>query len=83
MRRKDFMQRLAEGQRYLRLDGRGYFSWRLPVEAVKVYCRNDPGTVAALRAGHDAALEDLRRRLDETVRGRAVRVPSWTTSGSS
>ena len=32
------------------MNGAGYFTWRLPVEAVKLYRRNDPGTVAALRA---------------------------------
>ena len=63
-RRKDFMQGLArDGQRYFSMNGAGYFSWRLPVEAVKLYRRNDPATVAALRARHDAALEDLQRRL--------------------
>jgi rifampicin phosphotransferase len=36
MRRKGYMQDLAEGQRYLRMNGAGYFSWRLPVEAVKL-----------------------------------------------
>jgi pyruvate,water dikinase len=63
MRRKGYMQDLAEGQRYLRMNGAGYFSWRLPVEAVKLYRRNDSGAVAALRTGHDAALQDLQRRL--------------------
>ncbi len=63
MRRKGYMQDLAEGQRYLRMNGAGYFSWRLPVEAVKLYRRNDSGAVAALRTSHDAALQDLQRRL--------------------
>jgi rifampicin phosphotransferase len=62
--RKDFMQGLArDGQRYFSINGAGYFSWRLPVEAVKLYRSNDPATVAALRARHEPALEDLQRRL--------------------
>jgi pyruvate,water dikinase len=61
--RKDFMKGLARGgQRNFSMNA-GYFSWRLPVETVKLYLRNDPATVAALRARHNAALEDLPRRL--------------------
>ena len=72
-RRKDFMKGLARGgQRYLKMNA-GYFTWRLPVEAVKLYLRGDPGTVPALTARHDAALEDLQRRLENRVRGRGFR----------
>ncbi len=63
MRRRDFVEGLArDGQRYFSLNS-GYFSWRLPVEAAKVYFRDDSTTVSVLTARHDAALEDLRRRL--------------------
>ena len=62
--RKDFMEGLAQDrQRYFSMNGAGYFSWRLPVEAVKLYRSNDPARVAALRARHNPALEDLQRRL--------------------
>jgi rifampicin phosphotransferase len=62
--RKDFMEGLArDGPRYFRMNGAGYFTWRLPVEAVKLYRSNDPAAVAALRARHNQVLEDLQRRL--------------------
>ena len=61
--RKDFMRGLARGgQRYFSMNA-GYFSWRLPVEAIKLHLRNDPAAVPPLTARHNAALEDLQRRL--------------------
>jgi phosphoenolpyruvate synthase/pyruvate phosphate dikinase len=62
-RRKDFMTGLARaGQRYFRVNA-GYFTWRLPLEGLRLYLSNDPGRVAALAARHDAAVEELRRTL--------------------
>jgi rifampicin phosphotransferase len=62
--RKGFMEGLArDGQRYFSMIGAGYVSWRLPVEWVKLYRSNDRATVAALRARHNRALEDLQRTL--------------------
>jgi pyruvate,water dikinase len=63
MRRKGFMADLGDGERYLKMGGAGYFSWRLPVETVKLYRRIDPGAVAALRRRHDTALQNLQRSL--------------------
>jgi phosphoenolpyruvate synthase/pyruvate phosphate dikinase len=63
-RRAGFVRGLARGgQRYFRMNA-GYFSWRLPVEMVKLHLSNDPTRVPALIAAHDAALDDLRRRLE-------------------
>lgn len=66
VRRKDFMKGLAKGgPRYFSLtNNAGYFTWRLPVETIRLYRSNDPGTIPALRARHTATLDDLRRRLD-------------------
>jgi phosphoenolpyruvate synthase/pyruvate phosphate dikinase len=62
-RRKDFMKGLARGgRRYFRINA-GYFSWRLPLEGLRLYLSNDPARVSALTARHDAAVEDLRHRL--------------------
>lgn len=63
--RRDFMMNLAaDGPRYLSLSNNaGYFTWRLPVEAVKAYRRADPGDVVALKAEHDASLAALQARL--------------------
>jgi rifampicin phosphotransferase len=70
-RRKDFVKGLGRrGQRYLKLNA-GYFTWRLPVEAVKLYLLGDPSTVPALTARHDAAIDDLQRRL-ESLSGDAL-----------
>jgi pyruvate,water dikinase len=62
-RRKDFMKGLGRGgQRYVKLNA-GYFTWRLPVEMVKLYFHGGPGTVPTLTTRHDAAVEDLQRKL--------------------
>lgn len=65
MKREGFLKSLSrDGERYLKLNGSsGYFTWRLPVEAVKLYRSNDPGAVTALRAEHDATLDRVARRL--------------------
>ncbi|WP_228489092.1 PEP/pyruvate-binding domain-containing protein [Raineyella fluvialis] len=64
-RRPGYLKGLSKGgPRFFSLtNNAGYFTWRLPVEAVRLYRRNDPGTIPALVAGHDATLEELRRRL--------------------
>jgi pyruvate,water dikinase len=64
VRRDGFAEGLArEGRRTFRMNA-GYFSWRLPVEMVKLHLSNDPTRVPALTAAHDAAIDDLRRRLE-------------------
>ena len=73
MKRDGFGKSLSRGgERYLKLNGGGgYFTWRLPVEALKLYRSNDPDAVGALRAEHDAALEAVERRLG-TLSGDAL-----------
>lgn len=65
MKRDGFLKSLSrDGERYLKLNGGGgYFTWRLPVEALKLYRSNDAGAVSALRAEHDAALVRIERQL--------------------
>jgi pyruvate,water dikinase len=65
MKRDGFMKNLSrDGERYLKLNGGGgYFTWRLPVEGVKLYRSNNPDAVTALRAEHDATLERIERQL--------------------
>jgi pyruvate,water dikinase len=65
MKRHGFIENLSrDGQRYLKLNsGAGYFTWRLPVEALKLYRSNDPNAVAALRVEHDHTLDRVERRL--------------------
>jgi rifampicin phosphotransferase len=62
--RKHFMKGLArEGQRSFSAKGSGYFSWALPVEAVKLYRNNDPNVVQALISHDDTVIDDLQRRI--------------------
>jgi phosphoenolpyruvate synthase/pyruvate phosphate dikinase len=63
MKREGFMKGLARGgQRYFRM-GAGYFSWALPVEAVKIYRKNDAASVHALMSRDAVAIRDARQRI--------------------
>ena len=62
--RPGFLKNLAgDGPRYLSASGAGYFSWRLPVETLRAYIRNDPSVAATLRNEQDASLQRLRAGL--------------------
>ncbi|WOP20173.1 rifamycin-inactivating phosphotransferase [Raineyella sp. LH-20] len=65
LRRPGYVTKLARGgPRFFSLtNNAGYFTWRLPVEAIRLYRRNDPGTIPRLTAGHEVTLDDLQRRL--------------------
>ncbi|HEX6443943.1 MAG TPA: rifamycin-inactivating phosphotransferase [Streptosporangiales bacterium] len=65
MKRPDFMKGLARGgRRYLKMNGAGYLSWRLPVEAIRLYRSNDPDVVPALMARDDEEIDALRRKIE-------------------
>lgn len=62
--RQPFMKGLARGGRKFLAMGSGYFTWRLPVEAIKAYRTNDATVVASLMAQNEAALVDVRKRFE-------------------
>ncbi len=63
-KRKSFMKGLARGGKKFLAVGSGYFTWKLPVEAIKAYRTNDATVVASLMAQNEAALRDVRRRFE-------------------
>jgi len=62
MKRKDFMNSLARGERALRM-GSGYFSWALPVQFIKIYRSNDAAIVESLISRNEASTRNLRQRI--------------------
>jgi rifampicin phosphotransferase len=62
MKRKAFMKSLSRGKRFLRM-GTGYFTWALPVQAIKIYRNNDAAIVQTLIAQKEASLRDLQQRI--------------------
>ncbi|QBD78148.1 phosphoenolpyruvate synthase [Ktedonosporobacter rubrisoli] len=62
MKRKAFMQALSRGKRAFSM-GTGYFSWALPIQALKLYRSNDATLVQTLMAQHEASLKELQQRM--------------------
>ncbi len=70
VRRRAFMRSLPRGPRYFSM-GSGYFTWRLPLEAIRAYRRNDPDRVPTFMAQREATLAAARATL-EGLSGEAV-----------
>ncbi len=62
MKRKAFMKALSRGKRSFRM-GAGYFSWALPVQAIKIYRSNDASIVQTLMSRNEASMRDLQLRI--------------------
>jgi len=62
MKRKAFMKSLSHGKRFFSM-GVGYFSWALPVQAIKIYRRNDAAIVQTLMSQNEASMRELRQRI--------------------
>jgi pyruvate,water dikinase len=63
VKRKAFMKSLSHGKKAFSM-GSGYFSWSLPVQAIKTYRSNDGSLVQAMMSRNQAALIDLRQRIE-------------------
>jgi rifampicin phosphotransferase len=61
-KRQSFMKGLARGGKKFLAVGSGYFTWQLPVQAIKAYRTNDAAIVEGLVAHNEAALRDLQER---------------------
>ena len=62
MKRKAFVKSLARGKRFFSI-GTGYFTLALPVQAIKIYRRNDAAIVQTLMSRNEVSLQDLRQRI--------------------
>jgi phosphoenolpyruvate synthase/pyruvate phosphate dikinase len=62
LKRKAFLKSLSHGKRFFSM-GTGYFSWALPVQALKIYRRNDAAIVQTLMSQKEASLRDLQQRI--------------------
>ncbi len=62
MKRKDFIKSLPHGKRTLSL-GTEYFSWKLPMQVIKIYRQNDPAIVQTLMSQNETSIRDLERRI--------------------
>lgn len=60
--RKDFIQSLPRGKRLFNL-GNEYLSWSLPIEAVKIYRKNDAALVSDLISRNEASIKELKQRM--------------------
>jgi pyruvate,water dikinase len=62
MQQKSFVQSLSRGKGFFRM-GAGYFTWELPVQAIKAYRNNDAAIVQTLMSRKEATLRDLQQRM--------------------
>ena len=61
-KRKQFLKTLPRGKRSLRMGAQG-LSWSLPVQAVKIYCQNDPALIKNLISRNQESIRDLQQRI--------------------
>ncbi|QBD82883.1 phosphoenolpyruvate synthase [Ktedonosporobacter rubrisoli] len=62
MKRKAFMKTLSHGKRAFDM-GAGYFSWALPIQAIKIYRKNDATIVQKLMSQNKASMRDRQQRM--------------------
>ncbi|AGL00600.1 phosphoenolpyruvate synthase [Desulfoscipio gibsoniae] len=62
MQRKDFLASLPCGKRSISMRTEG-MSWAMPVEALRIYRKNDAAVVQDLIARSEASIRDLRQRI--------------------
>lgn len=62
LQRKGFLASLPRGKSSLSMRTTG-MSWTMPVEALRIYRRNDPAVILDLMARNEASISDLRQRI--------------------
>lgn len=62
MQQKSFVQSLSRGKGFFSM-GAGYFTWELPVQAIKAYRNDDAAIVQTLMSRKEASLRDLQQRM--------------------
>lgn len=63
MKREDFVKSLARTGKKAFSIGSGYFSWRLPVEFIKICRKNDGSLVQTLISRKEASMESLKQSI--------------------
>ncbi|ACV63506.1 pyruvate phosphate dikinase PEP/pyruvate- binding [Desulfofarcimen acetoxidans DSM 771] len=62
MKRKAFVKSLPRGKRYIRMGTEG-LSWALPIQAIKIYRKNDVTLIQNLISHNEASVRDLQQRI--------------------
>jgi len=63
MKRKDFIESLAHDGKGFSSMSKGYLSWGLPIQAIKIYHNNDAAIVQTLMSRNEASVRDLQQRI--------------------
>ncbi|GBF32800.1 phosphoenolpyruvate synthase [Desulfocucumis palustris] len=61
-KRKAFMKSLPRGKRSISM-GREGLSWSIPIQAIKLYRKNDAGIIQNLISRNEASIRELRQRI--------------------
>ena len=62
MKRKAFVKSLPRGKRAISMGAEG-LSWSLPMQAIKIYRKNDPAIIQNLISHNAASIKDLQQRI--------------------
>ena len=62
-KRKQFLKTLPRGKRVLRMGGQEGLSWALPIEAIKIYRKNDPALIKNIMSRNEESIRDLQQRI--------------------
>jgi len=60
--RKQFIKNLPRGKRVLRMGAEG-LSWELPIQAIKVYRKNDPALIKNIMSLNEESIRELKQRI--------------------
>lgn len=61
IKRKEFMKSLAHGVKAFSM--KGYFSWSIPIQFIKLYRSNDVSIVRTLMSRNEAVVRELQQRI--------------------
>ena len=61
-KRKQFLKTLPRGKRVLRMGAEG-LSWALPIQAIKIYRKNDPALIKNIMSLNEESVRDLQQRI--------------------
>lgn len=62
-KRKQFLKTLPRGKRVLRMGAQQGLSWALPIQAIKIYRKNDPALIKNIMSRNEEYVRDLQQRI--------------------